>query len=393
MKLRLGAIIAKSFGAKSLGIKSYARQRSLSRPLARRAPPKRQSGGAAPRTTRSPRRSPRASETLLPALAQRASGSSAILRARDFISEGSKLRSSVESFLSDQRSVHTKRAYARDLKRFFQFFSVEEKRNQGVIDRALLVKYKNQLLAESLEHTTIDRHLSTLRSFFAWLVADGLIDRSPAEGIKFLNPVRLSKTEGFSNEEVLRILRLPDRHTRTGSQHGAILAMLFFCGLRRSELCELKLAHLAKERGHSVIRLRGGKGNRERIVVIPPAANQELEHYLAITQRRRKIDARDTALEPLFTAVRARMGRMSLRPLDSSTIFYIVRKYAKLAGIERRVSPHSCRATAISNARDRSVSDRAIQEFAGWTSTSMITNYDKRRTAVEQAAALAIDYE
>jgi integrase len=73
-------------------------------------------------------------------------------------------------------------------------------------------------------------------------------------------------------------------------------------------------------------------------------------------------------------------------------IFYIVTKYAKLAGIAHRVSPHSCRATAISNARDHNVPDRAIQEFAGWSTTNMITRYDKRKSSIEKSAAHAIHY-
>ena len=73
-------------------------------------------------------------------------------------------------------------------------------------------------------------------------------------------------------------------------------------------------------------------------------------------------------------------------------VFYIVTSYAKKEGIANRVSPHSCRATAISNARDRNVPDRAIQEFAGWASPDMITRYDKRRTSVEASAAHAISY-
>jgi integrase len=73
-------------------------------------------------------------------------------------------------------------------------------------------------------------------------------------------------------------------------------------------------------------------------------------------------------------------------------IFYIVTRYAKLAGVANRVSPHSCRATAISNARDHNVPDRAIQEFAGWANPDMITRYDKRKSSVENSAAHAIRY-
>ena len=80
------------------------------------------------------------------------------------------------------------------------------------------------------------------------------------------------------------------------------------------------------------------------------------------------------------------------KALDPSMIFYIVRKYARMAGIERKISPHSCRATAISHARDRNVPDRAIQEFAGWSTAAMITRYDKRKSAIENSASHTIDY-
>ena len=86
-----------------------------------------------------------------------------------------------------------------------------------------------------------------------------------------------------------------------------------------------------------------------------------------------------------------RAGRTG-KPLDPSMVYYVVARYAREAGITHRVSPHSCRATAISNARDHHVSDRAIQEFAGWASPDMITRYDKRRTAVEGAASHRIAY-
>src|SRR5579885_2574986 len=144
-----------------------------------------------------------------------------------------KLRSSIEAFLLDQRSPHTRRSYGKDLKRFVQFlhgrvagFGPER------ISRSLIVSYKEYLLADGLEHTTVDRHLSTLRSFFRWLVDDGAIAVNPAEGVRFLKPRRLSRTIGFSDEEVQRILKIPDLHTRTGSLHYAMLMVLFYCGLR-----------------------------------------------------------------------------------------------------------------------------------------------------------------
>jgi len=301
----------------------------------------------------------------------------------------SNLKDTLESFLLDQRSIHTKRAYARDLKRFVQYLLVrrfDEGSGLRRVDRNLIVGYRESLMKEGLEHTTIDRHLATLRSFFRWLVDEGLMDRNPAEQVRFLKPKRISKTLGFTDEEVRRILALPDLHKRTGAQHFAILMLLFYCGLRRSEICDIRTSQITTERDHPVIRLRG-KGNVERFVVLNPKVNRALNHYLLITGKSLSKD------QVLFSPIRNNRSKELQKPLDPSMIYYIVTTYAKKAGIRSRVSPHSCRATAISNARDRNVSDRAIQEFAGWASADMITRYDKRKTSVENSASLSISYD
>jgi integrase/recombinase XerD len=319
--------------------------------------------------------------------AEALSGRAGALSVESLVRPDETLRKSIESFLLDQRSPHTQRAYGKDLKRFVQFLLL--RKYQGPvnrIDRALLVSYKDFLLGEGLEHTTIDRHLATLRSFFRWLQDDGLITDSPAERVRFLNPKRVSRTVGFSDEEVVRILKEPNLHLRTGSLHYAVLMVLFYCGLRRSEVCSIRTTQLGVERGHRVVRLRG-KGNAERVVVMVPAVWNAIQHYLMISRRQLSEDSY------LFRPIKNRRTGELDKPLDPSMIFYIVKRYARLAGIENRVSPHSCRATAISNARDHNVPDRAIQEFAGWASPDMITRYDKRKASVESSAAHAIKYE
>ena len=308
------------------------------------------------------------------------------LSTQDLIRPDDKLRQSIEAFLLDQRSIHTRRAYGKDLKRFVQFL-LQRKITQGIegITRMILISYKDFLISEKLEHTTVDRHIATLRSFFQWLVDDGLIEKSPAEGVRFLNPKRLSRTIGFSDEEVIKVLAVPELHTRTGSLHYAVLMVLFYCGLRRSELCLLRTSNIGTERNQRVLRLRG-KGNAERMIVMIPAVWHAIQHYFRIVVR----DMREDAY--LFLPIKNNRTGVLNKSLNPSTIFYIVTKYAKLSGNANRVSPHSCRATAISNARDHHVPDRAIQEFAGWASPDMITRYDKRRTSVEDSAAHAIKY-
>lgn len=314
---------------------------------------------------------------------------------RQLSRKGSPLKSSLEGFILDQRSEHTQRAYGKDIKRFIRFLLLRDyqreqsgQKEEEALSPTVFIAYKDFLLSENLEETTVDRHLATLKSFFKWLVDDGHLDRNPAERVRFLKPKRLSKTSGFTDEEVRKVLLLPNLHRRTGAQHYAILMILFYCGLRRSEICGLTFSQLGFERGKRVLRLLG-KGNSERLVVLPRATWNALLHYFYIN----RLDFESEPPErPLFAPIRNNRGGNLKKPLDPSMIFYIVKHYAKKAGIDRKVSPHSCRATAISNARDHHVPDRAIQEFAGWSSPNMITRYDKRKTAVEDSASLSISY-
>jgi integrase/recombinase XerD len=324
--------------------------------------------------------------TVVPSLAQATTSRPEFLLTQHLVDQKEQLKSSIESFLLDQRSEHTRRSYGKDLKRFVDFLRLRQM-GLGIqtINRSLIISYKDYLLADDLKDTTVDRHLACLRSFFQWLVDDGVIEKNPALGVRFLSPKRISPTNGFTDEQVAAMLRQPNLHLRSGAMHYAILMVLFYCGLRRSECCSLCFEDILTERGQKVLRVKG-KGNAERLIVLLPAVFHAIEYYVMIANRTKNPE------DPVFTPVRNHRTGVLLKPLDPSMIFYIVTRYAKKAEIHQRVSPHSCRATAISNARDHRVSDRAIQQFAGWTSLEMITRYDKRKVAIEDSAAFGIYY-
>lgn len=385
--MKFGKLVLKSVSAKGASKRASSRRggrrpgalwAATPRALPRTAPPP----GPAPSVPAQPVQTLRAPE-VLPAEPPRAPGT---LTTGDLIRPAGRLEGSLEGFFLDQRSEHTRRAYGKDLKRFVKFLLVRRER-QGVepLNRTVIIAYKDFLLNEGLEHSTVDRHLATLRSLFKWLADDGLLDRNPAERVRFMKGKRLSSTNAFTDDEVRRLLLLPDLHSRTGALHYAVLMVLFYCGIRRSELCALRTSNLSEERGHKVLRLRGKGGAERLLVVIPPVWNA-IVHYFRITGREPGRDGY------LFQPVRNRRTGVRDKALDPSMVFYVVQRYAKLAGIAKKVSPHSCRATAISNARDHNVSDRAIQEFAGWASPDMITRYDKRKTAIEKSASHAIRY-
>lgn len=297
----------------------------------------------------------------------------------------------MERFIRTQRSKHTQRAYEGDLKQFLGWLRTE-KYSPG-IDALLeyrdwLVKPKDKL-GLGLSRSSANRKFATVRSFLAWLQGRGFLRENPAIWVKNFRAKTESPTLGFSDSQVAHMLSLPNLYTRSGLQHAAILHLLFYLGLRRSEVCDLTCAHLGQARVKDgvVTTLRvPGKGDKERLLPVPGPVLRILELYL---ERNKLTFGMD---RPLFSAVKNNVGKKQVAHLNTNTIAFIVKKYAKKAGIDARVSPHSCRATCISNALDQGATHRAVQQMAGWSSPLMIERYDKRKTSLENSAVHVVAY-
>lgn len=293
----------------------------------------------------------------------------------------------VESFLTDQRSEHTKSAYRADIINYIKFVESTSSipATFELISTEKIRDFKAFMLRSGYAHSTIDRHLAALSSLFSSLRCGGKIDHNPVEGVKFLNAKRLSPTIGLTDEQVRAMLEWPDRATAQGAFDYAVLMVLFYCGLRRGELCGLRIQDIAMERGQHVLRLIG-KGNAERLVVVLPIVYEAIQSYFMRSGRPFQGDGF------LFSPIRNNRTKTTDKAIHPTTVYGLIQRAARALRIDSRISPHSCRATAISNARDNGVPDRAIQEFAGWSSAEMITRYDKRKTAVENSAAHKITY-
>lgn len=133
------------------------------------------------------------------------------------------------------------------------------------------------------------------------------------------------------------------------------------------------MGDLDTERGVDVIKVRG-KGHKIRILPITARVKAYLEHYFYVCGRNR-----DETELPLFLPTKNPRSD-SQKVMHPHAITYIVTHYAKKAGILKgKISPHSCRATCISNALDRKATQRSVQHLAGWSTPLMIQRYDKRR--------------
>ncbi len=298
----------------------------------------------------------------------------------------------MQRFLQTQRSVHTRRAYQNDLRQFMGFLRAEGMAGDSF---DALLAYRDWLVrpqhenGAGLARASANRKFATIRSFLQWLQARGKVKENPGLWVKNFRAQTESPTQAFTDLEVGEILSLPNTNSRSGLMHSVILHFLFYLGLRRGEVVALQAKHLGWERaeGQTILTVRiPGKGDKERILPLPDTLKHLLLHYLD----KKCLSVGEGGY--LFSPVRNNFTKNKDKPLDTQSIYYIVQKYARRAGVDRKVSPHSCRATCISNALDHSASHRSVQQLAGWSSPLMIARYDKRRTELQHSAVHRVNY-
>ena len=268
----------------------------------------------------------------------------------------------LESFikhLSDERnySEHTVKAYRGDLENFRDFLLKEEKKIEDA-DIATINAYVSTLYGKN-SPSSVERKVSTIRSFFSYLVRKGLATQNPAKLVRTPKkekhlPVFLSVDEVFNLVDVKdsekNPLRVRDR---------AILELLYSSGLRVSELAGATLADLSM--GEAIMRVRG-KGNKERIVPVGSKALSALGEYL---------DIRGT-LKPASDRIflNSRGGGITTRSLAR-----IIKKYGLVSGISKNVSPHVLRHSFATHLLAGGADLRAIQEMLGHASLSTTQRY------------------
>ncbi len=307
--------------------------------------------------------------------------------------EASQKKTNIEDFMNEFLmqflSPDTKTAYMKDLKFFFDFLRSGDVSvtHPNQIQSFHFGLYRDHLIEKGLASATVNRRLVCIRSFMKWSVAARLIDHNPLDVIKLPKIQTESPTLAFDDEEVVRMLSAPDTKTHKGALHRVSMALLFNLGLRRSELTHIRLMDFAKERGHTVLRIHG-KGDKVRLIPINEIMHSEIQRYLDHLKDNNVIlDFEDYLLQ-------TDLKNKNDKPIDGSTIYRIIEKYAKNLGINKRVSPHSCRATVISHLLDTQLAPiRDVAIFAGHANITTTERYDKRRQNLKNSAAYQVDYK
>jgi len=272
-------------------------------------------------------------------------------------------------------SAHTLRSYLSDLVQFLAFAEKPHGRAEtrtvvaSQIDHHLIHAFLSTLHREH-KKSSIGRKLSSIKSFFRFLVREGVIERDPS--LLIGSPKKDQPLPTYLTvDDMFRLLDAPPLDTPTGLRDRAILEVLYSSGLRVSELVGLNWETI--DRNLEVVRVKG-KGNKERIVPIGLKALEALDRYraqisaLVVPKRRHAL--LPAALPSAAVFLNTRGERLTTR-----SVARIVSGYARECGIALKTSPHALRHTFATHLLDAGADLRAIQELLGHASLSTTQKY------------------
>tara|TARA_Y200000002_G_C22675057_1_gene661680 strand:+ start:132 stop:1049 length:918 start_codon:yes stop_codon:yes gene_type:complete len=275
-----------------------------------------------------------------------------------------------ENYLKIEKSLssNTVDAYIRDINKMDGFFNNEDSSKKITsISHENFQNYLSQLNEQKINARSQSRVISSIRSFFKYLMIEKIIDNNPSELLE--NPKTGKKLPEFLTiDEIDLMVSQINRSKSDGERNIAILEVLYGCGLRVTELIELKISEIYWKEGF--IRIIG-KGNKERLVPLGKTASKHLKIYFNEIRVHQKIDSQ--FVDHVFI-------NKNGRKLSRVMIFKIIKRLTEKAGIQKNVSPHTLRHSFATHLVEGGADLRAVQEMLGHqsiTTTEIYTHLDK----------------
>ena len=255
-------------------------------------------------------------------------------------------------YLKDEKnySDYTITNYSIDIEEFYVFLKKENITRLQDVDYKVLRKYLNYMTENKYSNKTISRKLSSLRTFFKYLVKKEIINDNPM--ILISNPKEEKKLPKYLNYgEIEKILEIPNKETTLGLRNACILEILYSTGIRVSELVNLKIRDI--DFYNKKIRVLG-KGNKGRIVLFGNRCDNLLERY--IKESRAVLNKKK--VEYLFLN---NLGQnISVRSIEN-----IIDKIEKEACLKFSISPHVFRHTFATHLLDNGADLNSVKELLG----------------------------
>ena len=259
-------------------------------------------------------------------------------------------------------------AYATDLTRFAAFLEKNGFQSPGEDDTYAILKHLILLRDEGLGPRSRARHLVSIRSFYRFLAEEKILASDPSGLIDFPK-TGLKLPDTLSVSEVTALLETPDTATHRGIRDAAMIELLYAAGLRVSELVHLEMRDINLEAGFVRV---FGKGAKERVVPMGRYAMEKLEIYITTA---RPVLLKHHTSRTLFVA---RAGK----PMTRQGFWKMLGKYTRLAGIDKKVSPHTLRHSFATHLLEGGADLRVVQVMLGHSdisTTQIYTHVDNDR--------------
>jgi len=248
-------------------------------------------------------------------------------------------------------SSTTIESYSADMVRYRDFLHQNKTQRISGADTALILKHLISLRDAGLSARSRARHLVSIRGFYRFMVQEAILKHDPARLVD-LPKTSMKLPDVLSVEEITQLLETPDTDKPRGMRDRAMLELLYAAGLRVSELVNLKLQDINLEAGF--VRVLG-KGSKERLVPIGLTTKEKIESYL---EKSRKSLLKNRVSPYLFVARAA-------KPITRQGFWKLLRKYATLTQLNKKVTPHSLRHSFASHLLEGGADLRAVQVMLG----------------------------
>lgn len=270
------------------------------------------------------------------------------------------------SYLREEKhaSENTLQSYRRDLDRFAQYLSECGIEQAELVTSEIAVSYTEEMKRSGKAPATISRNIASLRSFYKYLMIEGVVEKNPFNGIAHEHTEKKLPAI-LTGKEVELLLEQPDTGDLKGCRDKAMLELLYATGIRVSELCNLNVEDVNLDLGY--IHCNGNSESKNRIVPLYPAAVRCLSDYLQQSRPILVADDREQALFLNFNGSR----------LTRQGFWKIIKKYQQSAHISKDITPHTLRHSFAAHLLENGADLKTISELLGHADISSTHIYTK----------------
>ena len=259
-----------------------------------------------------------------------------------------------------KKSENTLASYAGDLGKLVFFLAERGCTEAENVTTEDLVDYISFLEEKNLKNATICRNIASVKAFFRFMYKENMIPQDVTENLQ--SPKLEKRTPGIiSVEQVSRLLMQPSQNTPKEIRDKAMLELMYATGIRVTELANLKLADVNLRTGHIICR----EGNKERKIPFGQKAKKALVSYL---QSARGALIRDEKEQSLFV-------NCSGTPMSRQGFWKLIKDYAKRAGIEEEITPHTLRHSFAAHLVENGADLKSVQEMMGFSAMASAQVY------------------